>query len=52
MFLMCTATERYQDFLKRYPGLEERITQNQLASYLGITPTSLSRIRRALRQET
>ena len=50
MFLMCSATERYQDFLKRYPGLEQRITQNQLASYLGITPTSLSRIRRALRQ--
>lgn len=51
MFLMCSATERYQDFLKRYPGLEQRITQNQLASYLGITPTSLSRIRRALRQD-
>ena len=51
MFLMCSATERYQDFQKRYPGLEARITQNQLASYLGITPTSLSRIRRALRQE-
>lgn len=52
MFLLCSATERYQNFLVQYPGLEERITQNQLASYLGITPTSLSRIRRALRQET
>ncbi len=50
MFLMYSATERYQDFQHRYPGLENRITQNQLASYLGITPTSLSRIRRALRQ--
>ncbi len=51
VFLMCSATERYQDFQKRYPGLEQRITQNQLASYLGITPTSLSRIRRTLRRE-
>ncbi len=51
VFLMCSATERYQDFLQHYPNLEERITQNQLASYLGITPTSLSRIRRALKQK-
>ena len=50
-FLMCSATERYLDFQKRWPGLERRITQSQLASYLGITPTSLSRIRRALRKE-
>ncbi len=49
IFLMCSATERYQDFKQRYPDLENRITQNQLASYLGITPTSLSRIRRTLK---
>lgn len=50
-FLLMSATERYLDFRKRYPGLEKRITQGQLASYLGITASSLSRIRRVLRQE-
>lgn len=50
-FLLNSATERYLDFRRCYPGLEQRITQGQLASYLGITPTSLSRIRRALRLE-
>lgn len=49
-FLLASATERYQEFLERYPGLEERIKQGHLASYLGITPTSLSRIRKTLRR--
>lgn len=48
-FLLCSAEERYQSFLKRYPGLESRIRQHHVASYLGITAVSLSRIRRALR---
>lgn len=51
-FLLASATERYLDFLEHYPGLEERIKQGHLASYLGITPTSLSRIRKTLRRET
>jgi CRP-like cAMP-binding protein len=42
------AEERYRDFLERYPGLEKRIPQHQIASYLGITPESLSRIRKQL----
>lgn len=40
------ATERYQRFLERFPGLANRIPLNYLASYLGITPSSLSRIRK------
>ncbi|MBN1117777.1 MAG: Crp/Fnr family transcriptional regulator [Bacteroidales bacterium] len=40
-----TAEERYFDFRNEYPGLENRISQIQIASYLGITPVSLSRIR-------
>ena len=40
-----TPEERYQNFCKTYPRLEQRIKQKYLASYLGITPTSLSRMR-------
>jgi len=39
------AEERYQVFRTRYPGLEARVTQRHVASYLGITPEHLSRIR-------
>ncbi|WP_245895659.1 Crp/Fnr family transcriptional regulator [Flavobacterium album] len=40
------ATERYEAFLKRWPGLANRISLSSLASYLGITQSSLSRIRK------
>lgn len=40
------AEERYQLFRERYPELEASIPQYHIASYLGITPTQLSRIRR------
>ena len=40
-----TATERYQEFILRYPHIEQRVPDHQIASYLGITPQSLSRIR-------
>lgn len=40
------AEERYRKFVARYPHLEQRLPQHQIASYLGITPESLSRIRR------
>lgn len=43
-----TAEERYLAFLKTYPSLVEQIPQHQIASYLGITPQSLSRIRKEL----
>ncbi len=41
-----TAEERYLNFLKKYPQLVQRIPQKHIASYLGITPQSLSRIRK------
>lgn len=47
-FKLYSATERYQQFLAQYSGLEKRIKQYQLASYLGVTPVSLSRIRNKL----
>ncbi len=40
------ASERYLNFLKQYPGLANRIPLSSLASYLGITQSSLSRIRK------
>lgn len=40
-----TAEERYQSFLETYPHLLNRLSQVQVASYLGVTPEFLSRIR-------
>ena len=40
-----TAEERYQSFLSEYPHLLNRVSQVQIASYLGVTPEFLSRIR-------
>lgn len=37
---------RYRKFIKEYPHLEQRIPQYLIASYVGIKPQSLSRIRR------
>lgn len=39
-----TAAIRYNDFLKKYPKLVKRLKKYHIASYLGITPTQLSRI--------
>lgn len=39
------ARRRYARFLETYPGLETRIRQHEVAAFLGITPTQLSRIR-------
>lgn len=44
-FLLLSATERYQTFVREQPGLLERIPQYMVASYLGITPVALSRLR-------
>ncbi|MDO7906289.1 Crp/Fnr family transcriptional regulator [Paenibacillus sp. JX-17] len=46
--LYLTAKERYDVFHLKYPGLAARIPQYHIASYLGISPVSLSRL---LRQE-
>lgn len=40
-----TAEERYALFGRQYPGLEARIAQKHIASYLGITPVFLSMLR-------
>ena len=46
--LMNKPQERYTSYQTLHPGLESRIPQHILASYMGITPVSLSRIRKRL----
>lgn len=43
-----TAQERYLAFLDQYPNLALRLPNTQIASYLGITPEFLSKIRKDL----
>ncbi|MGL1884908.1 MAG: Crp/Fnr family transcriptional regulator [Reichenbachiella sp.] len=43
-----TAEERYVDFMNRYPDLFNRISNVQIASYLGVTPEFLSTIRKRM----
>lgn len=40
-----TPAQRYYELLKEYPYIIQRIPQHYIASYIGITPVSLSRIR-------
>ena len=47
-FILLDAKERYLDLLKNRPELTRRIPQHYIASYLGIKPQSLSRIRKNL----
>jgi CRP-like cAMP-binding protein len=46
--LSATAEERYLAFIKTYPDLAQRVPLKMIASYLGITPESLSRVRKEL----
>jgi len=43
-----TAEERYLDFIKRYPSFYNRISNVQIASFLGVTPEFLSTIRKKI----
>lgn len=45
-----TALERYQWFLENYPGLIDQVSNKHIASYLGMTPVTLSRMRRMMRE--
>jgi len=46
-----TAEDRYQYFLETYPHLANRLSQTQIASFLGITPEFLSRLRNKLSKQ-
>ena len=47
-FVINSPEERYLDLLKTRPELLDRVPQYQLASFLGVTPESLSRIRKRI----
>jgi CRP-like cAMP-binding protein len=47
-FMISTPEERYLNLLQTRPELLDRVPQYQLASYLGVKPESLSRIRKRI----
>lgn len=47
--LTLSAEERFQLFVNRQPAILQQIPQKQLASYLGMTPETFSRLRRKVR---
>jgi CRP-like cAMP-binding protein len=47
-FYTDTPEYRYEKFVKEHPGLQQRISQYHIASYVGVKPQSLSRIRRRI----
>jgi CRP-like cAMP-binding protein len=44
------AVDRYKEFIEKYPQIENRVPDHQIASFLGLTPQSLSRIRSQFRR--
>lgn len=48
MLMGAPPEERYLRLLEKRPGLVKRVPQHQLASYLGMTPESLSRIKKRI----
>ncbi len=47
-FLFNDAATRYKNFIEENPGIEDKVKQYQIASYLGINPVSLSRLKKSL----
>lgn len=42
------AEQKYKNFMEKYPDLTYRVPQHMIASYLGITPETLSRVRKEI----
>lgn len=51
LLLSAVAEDRYSQFVTMYPDILLRVPQAMVASYLGITPESLSRVRKELAQK-
>ena len=47
--LSLSPEERYKNFVNQFPGLLQRFPQHMIASHMGLTPETLSRIRRKLK---
>ncbi len=52
MLMSAKAADRYKEFLKTYPNIVQRVPQKMIASYLGITPEALSKIRGEMARES
>lgn len=52
LLISSSAEVRYLDFIKLYPNIIARVPQWMIASYLGITPESLSRVRKELAKKS
>ncbi|WP_342047069.1 Crp/Fnr family transcriptional regulator [Bacillus sp. OTU530] len=50
-FIRFSPEERYKAILKKRPQLVQRVPQHQLASFLGMTPESLSRIKKRMKND-
>lgn len=46
--ISATLEERYEAFVALYPHIAERVPQHMIASYLGLTPETLSRVRKRM----
>jgi CRP-like cAMP-binding protein len=45
LLMSASLRDRYLDFLATYPGIVQRVPQKMIASYLGVTPEALSKLR-------
>lgn len=43
-FLLASTAERYEAFVRDFPGLRDRVPQYLIAAFLGVTPVALSRV--------
>lgn len=46
MLMSASAVARYEHFIETYPDIVQRVPQRMSASYLGITPEALSKVKR------
>lgn len=51
MLMSASAIQRYEHFIDTYPDIVQRVPQKMIASYLGITPEALSRVRKEISRE-
>ncbi|MEM1321590.1 MAG: Crp/Fnr family transcriptional regulator [Bacteroidota bacterium] len=52
MLISTNAIERYENFVRMYPSLVQRVPQRMIASYLGVTPERLSAAKSKRRKKT
>ncbi|MEM9921145.1 MAG: Crp/Fnr family transcriptional regulator [Bacteroidota bacterium] len=52
LLMSASAIERYEHFIETYPDIVQRVPQRMIASYLGITPEALSKVKGQRRKKT